>query len=50
MGGKKKGRARPKITLTEIVKNEMLIKVVLKSMTLHKIEWQKRIHVIDGWS
>lgn len=50
MGGTKKGRDKDQITLTEVVKNDMLIKVVLESMISHKIEWQKGIHVIDGWS
>ena len=43
----KKEEGRPKITLIEVVKNDMLINNVTKSMTLDKIEWRKRIHVAD---
>ena len=39
----KKVRGIPKITLVEIVKKDMLIKKVIESMTLYRIEWQKRI-------
>jgi hypothetical protein len=45
--GTKKGRGRPKITLIEVVKNDMLIKKVTESMTSDRIEWRKRIHVAD---
>ena len=37
-----KVRGIPKITLVEIVKKDMLIMKVTKSMTLYRIEWQKR--------
>jgi hypothetical protein len=44
----KKGRGRPKLTTIKVVKkNHMLIKKVTESMTLSRIEWQKRIHVTD---
>ena len=39
---KKKCRRQPKITLVELIKNDMLIKEVTKSMTLDGIEWRKR--------
>ena len=37
----------PKIILVEVVKNDMSIKEVTKSMTLDRIEKRKRIHVAD---
>ena len=37
-----KVRGIPKITLVEIVKNDMLIMKVTESMTLYRIEWRKR--------
>ena len=43
----KKGRRRPKITLVEVVKNDVLIKEVTKSIALDEIEWWKIIHVVD---
>ena len=44
----KKGRGRPKLTTIKVVKkNHMLIKKVTESMTLSRIEWQKRIHMAD---
>ena len=43
----KKGRGRPKITLVEVVKNDMLIKEVTESIALDEIEWWKIIHVVD---
>lgn len=42
----KKGKWRPKVTLTEVVKNDMSIKKVTKS-TLDRIECWKRIHMAD---
>ena len=42
-----KGRGRPKITLVEGVKNDMLIKEVTESIALDEIEWWKIIHVVD---
>ena len=44
---KKKSRGRPKITLGEVVKNDMWIKDVIESMILGRIEWRKRIYVVD---
>ena len=35
---KKKGRERPKITLLEVLKNDMSIKGVTLSMTLNRVE------------
>ena len=43
----KKVRGIPKITLVEMVKKDMLIKKVIESMTLYRIEWQKRIDVAN---
>ena len=40
--GTKKGRGRPKITLVEVIKNDMSIKEVTQCMTLDGIEWWKR--------
>jgi len=42
-----RGRGRPKIALVELIKNDMSIKEVTKSMTLHRIEWWKRFYVAD---
>ena len=44
--GTKKGRRRPKIILL-VVKKDMSIKKVTKIMTLNRIEWRKRIHVVN---
>ena len=43
----KKGRERPQIKLDEVVKKDMSIKEVTKSMVLDIIEWRKRIYVVD---
>ena len=43
--GTKEVRGRPRITLVEVVKNDMSIKEVTKVMTLNIIKWRKRIHV-----
>ena len=43
----KKGRGRPKITLVEIIKKDMSIRKVTKSMTSNIIKWRKRIHVAN---
>ena len=43
----KKGKGRPKITLVEVAKEEISNKVVTKSMLLDRIEWLRRIHVVD---
>ena len=40
-------RGRPKITLVKIMKKDISIKVVTKSVILDKIEWWKRVHVVD---
>ena len=42
-----KGRERPKITSVEVVKDDISIKEVTKSMTSNKIEKRKRIHVTN---
>jgi len=44
--GDKKGRERPKITLI-VVKNDISIKEVTKSMTSNRIECEKRIHMVN---
>ena len=44
--GTKKGWGRPKITLVEVIKNDMSIKEVTQCMTLDGIEWWKRT---CGW-
>ncbi len=44
---KKNGRGRPKKILVEVVKTDMSIKKITKSMNLDRIEWWKRIHVAD---
>ena len=43
--GTKEVRGRPRITLVEVVKNDVSIKEVTKVMTLNIIKWRKRIHV-----
>jgi hypothetical protein len=45
--GMKRDRGRPKITLVEIVKKEMLVKEVIESMILDRIEWWIRIHMTE---
>lgn len=45
--GAKKGRRRPKITLVEVIKKGMSIRVVIESMNLDRVEWRKKIHVAD---
>ena len=42
----KKGRERPKITFV-LVKKDMSIKKVTKSMTLDSIEWWKKIYIAN---
>jgi hypothetical protein len=44
----KKGRERLKITLIEIVKNDMSIEELTENMILDRIEWWKKIHVADS--
>lgn len=39
----KKGRGRSKISLLEVVKKNMSMKEVTKSMFLDRIEWRRRI-------
>ena len=41
------GRERPKIKLVKVVKKDMSIMEVTKSMVLDIIEWRKRIYVVD---
>ncbi len=43
----KNGWGRPKITLTKLVKNDMLIKNITESLTLDRIEWHKRIYMVN---
>ena len=43
----KRGKERPKITLVEIVKMNILVKEVTKNMILDRIEWWRKIHVVD---
>ena len=43
----KKVRERPQIKLVEVVKKDISIKEVTKSMVLDIIEWWKRIYVVD---
>ena len=43
--GMKRDIGRPKITLVEVIKEDMSIKEVTKKITLDRIEWRKRIHV-----
>ena len=45
--GTKKCRGRPKITLIEVIKNNMSIKEVIERLTLDKIKWRKRIHITN---
>ena len=44
--GTKWGRERPKITLI-VIKDDMLIKEVKKSMILEMIEQRRRINVVE---
>ena len=44
-----KGIIRPTIILVEVIKINMSIKEVTKSMTSNKIELQKRIHVTNHY-
>ena len=41
----KRGIGKPKITLVEVIKEDVSIKEVTKKITLDRIEWRKRIHV-----
>ena len=42
-------KVRSKITPLEVVKKkDMLIKEIIESMILDKIEWRKRIHVNES--
>jgi len=43
----KKSRGRPKFTLVEVIKEDMPNRKVIESMTSNKIEWKKRIHMVD---
>ena len=45
---KKKGRKRPKRTLVKVIKNDMSINKVTKSMILDRIEWRRRMHVANS--
>ena len=41
-------KVRSKITHLEVVKKDMLIKEIIESMILDKIEWRERIHVNES--
>ena len=41
----KKGRGRPK--LVEVIKKDMAIKGVTKSMTINRVEWRKTIYMAN---
>ena len=43
----KRGRGRPKITLVELIKKEMLIKELKRSMIMDMLEWWRRKHVAN---
>ena len=45
--GTNSGRGRCEITLVEVVKNDMSIKEVTKSMMLDIIEWWRRTNVVN---
>ena len=45
--GMKSGKERPKITLVEIVKMNILVKEGTKNTILDRIEWWRKIHVVD---
>ncbi len=45
--GTKERGGRPKTTLIEIIKNYMSMKEITESITTDRIEWLKRIHVIN---
>ena len=45
--GTKNGRVSQKITLVELVKNDMSINEVIETMISDRIEWRKRMHVTD---
>ena len=44
--GTQRVRGRPKITLVELIKNEISIEKVRESMTLDRIEWKERIYIV----
>lgn len=46
-GNEKKSKGRPKFTLVKVLKNNMSITKVAKSMTLDIIDWRKRIQVAN---
>ena len=45
--GTKNGGVSQKITLVELVKNDMSINEVIETMISDRIEWRKRMHVTD---
>ena len=45
--GMNKGRGRLKITLAEVIENDMSIKGVTKNMALDRVEWRKRIDMAN---
>ena len=45
--GNAKGRGRPKLTLTKIIKKDISICNLSVSLALNRIEWRKQIHVVD---
>ena len=44
--GTQRVRGRPKITLVELIKNEISIEKVRESTTLDRIEWKERIYIV----
>ena len=44
--GTQRVRGRPKITLVELIKNEISIEKVRESMTLDRIEWKEQIYIV----
>ena len=44
--GTQRARGRPKITLVELIKNEISIEKVRERMTLDRIEWKERIYIV----
>ena len=45
--GNARGRRRPKLTWTEIIKKYITIYNLSASLALNRIEWRKQVHVAD---
>ena len=45
--GNARGRERPKLTWTEIIKKDITIYNLSVSLALNRIEWRKQIHVAN---